>query len=227
MRKIPSKFENPLDTVIIGHIDNVQSRFYKLGVTPNILTTFSVICQLLSMYFFVNNKDYYTAYSVIFFGLSYYFDCFDGHLARSYNMVTKFGDYYDHISDLLKIIGFIVLIYIYYKSYFYISLGLIVSFGLLSMIHLSCQEHYYANSSDTMHYLKYICPTKYLNIEIGKCLSITKYVGCGTYMLVAMLLIIFLKTRPADTTSDSTNSNSNSNSNSENKYVISTSDTKN
>jgi len=214
MRKIPARFENPFDTVIIEHIDNIQSHFFKLGFTPNILTTFSVICQIISMYFFVNNKEYYTVYSVIFFGLSYYFDCFDGHLARSYNMVTTFGDYYDHISDSLKIIGFIVLIFIYYKSYFYISLAIIVSFGLLSTIHLSCQEHYYANSSDTMHYLKYICPTNYLNIEIGNCLNITKYVGCGTYMLVAMLLIIFLKTRPTDT---------NSTPNSENKYDISTS----
>jgi len=49
-------------------------------------------------------------------------------------------------------------------------------------------------------------------------------------MLVAMLLIIFLKTRPADTTSESisdSTSDSTSDSNSENKYVISTSDTKN
>ena len=194
MRKIPARFENPFDTVIIEHIDNIQSHFFKLGFTPNILTTFSVICQIISMYFFVNNNEYYTVYAVIFFGLSYYFDCFDGHFARSYDMVTTFGDYYDHISDFLKIVVFVVLIFMYYKSYFYISVGIIGSFGLLSMIHLSCQEHYYANSSDTMHYLKYICPTKYFNIKIGKCLSITKYVGCGTYMLVAMFLIIFLKT---------------------------------
>ena len=72
MRKIPAKYENPIDNVIISHVDNMKSYFFKLGFTPNILTTLSLFCHLFAMYFFVNNQEYYTVYSVIFFFLSYY-----------------------------------------------------------------------------------------------------------------------------------------------------------
>jgi phosphatidylglycerophosphate synthase len=197
MRKIPSKFENPIDNVLISHIESIQSHFFKLGFTPNMLTTISFICHLLSMYFFVNTHTYYTVYSVMFFILAYYFDCFDGHFARSYDMVTTFGDYYDHISDWVKFMLFIWLIYAYFKPYFYVSLLIICIFGFLSIIHLSCQEYYYGkDSSDTLHFLKYICPSNYFNIDIKQCLNITKYIGCGTYYLIAVFIIIYVKTRP-------------------------------
>lgn len=196
MRKIPTKFENPFDNVIISHIDRIQSHFFKLGFTPNILTTISLFCHLCSMYFFVNNERYYTFYSAIFFMLSYYFDCFDGHFARSYNMTTKFGDYYDHISDWFKTGLFIWLICTYFKPYRYVSLLFIIIFGFLSVIHLSCQEHLYGEyNSDTLYLLKYICPTNYFNIHIHDCLNITRYIGCGTYYLIATFIIIYLKTR--------------------------------
>ena len=72
MRKIPAKFENPIDNVIISHIDGIQPHFFfKLGFTPNGLTTISLVCHLISMYFFVNNQEYSTVYSVIFFIISY------------------------------------------------------------------------------------------------------------------------------------------------------------
>ena len=199
MRKIPAKYENPIDNVIISHVDNMKSYFFKLGFTPNILTTLSLFCHLFAMYFFVNNQEYYTVYSVIFFFLSYYFDCFDGHFARSYNMVTNFGDYYDHISDWFKIILLIWLIYTYFKPYFYVSVMFLIIFGFLSSIHLSCQERYYGkHGSDTLHLLKYICPSNYFKVNIDDCLNITKYVGCGTYLVIAIGVIIYLKTRISD-----------------------------
>ena len=196
MRKIPARFENPIDNILISHIDSIQSRFFKLGFTPNILTTISLVCHLYAMYFFVNNKEYYTVYSVLFFILSYYFDCFDGHFARSYGMVSRFGDYYDHIGDWLKTILFGYLIYIYFNSYFYVSAVVLFIFTLLSAIHMSCQEQYYGKHvSDTLYLLNYICPSNYFNGN--DCLNITKYVGCGTFLLVAIIIIIYLKTKTA------------------------------
>lgn len=194
MRKIPSKFENPIDNVLISHIESIQTHFFKLGFTPNMLTTISLVCHLIAMYFFVNNQKYYTVYSVIFSFLSYYFDCFDGHFARSYDIVTKFGDYYDHISDLFKNLLFIWLIYAYFKPYFYVSLLTKCIFTILSSIHLSCQEHYYGYGSDTLHFFKYLCPSNYFNIDIKQCLNITKYFGVGTHMLIDLIILIYLKT---------------------------------
>ena len=43
--------------------------------------------------------------SVLLFAvLRWYFDYADGILARKYNQVTTFGDYYDHANDLIFII---------------------------------------------------------------------------------------------------------------------------
>ena len=208
MRKIPTQFENPIDNVIILHIDSIQSYFFKLGFTPNILTTISLLCHLCSMYFLVNNKEYYAIYSVIFFALSYYFDCFDGHFARSYNMTSKFGDYYDHISDWFKVALFVWLICAYFKPYCYVSLLFIFTFAFLSVFHLSCQEHYYGKyGSDTLHLLKYVCPSNYFNIHINDCLKFTRYIGCGTYCLIAILVIIYLKTRTTKTIEQVNNEN--------------------
>ena len=204
MRKIPARYENPIDNILISHIDSIQSRFFKLGFTPNIFTTISLVCHLCAMYFFVNNKEYYTVYSVIFFFLSYYFDCFDGHFARSYGMVSRFGDYYDHIGDWSKTILFGYLIYIYFNSYFYVSAVVLFIFTLLSAIHMSCQEQYYGKHvSDTLYLLNYICPSNYF--KANDCLNITKYVGCGTFLLVAIIIIIYLKTKTARMEDDDPN----------------------
>ena len=46
--------------------------------------------------------------------LGYYFDCIDGPMARKYNMVTVFGDYYDHGTD---IICFTLVNYYYFTLY--------------------------------------------------------------------------------------------------------------
>ena len=112
MRKIPGKLDNFIDDTLITIIDTIQPYFYKLGFIPNTLTTISLICWLFALYFFINDGVYYTLYAVLFMILSYFFDCFDGHFARSYNMVTKFGDYYDHISDVSKVILLIYFILI-------------------------------------------------------------------------------------------------------------------
>ena len=195
MRKLPPEYENPVDAILVNHIDSIQTYFFKLGFTPNMLTTISLICNLISMYFFVHNEKYYTFMSVVFFGLSYYFDCFDGHFARTYKMTTKFGDLYDHISDAVKNILFLVLIYIYFKSDFTFAFVYNFIFLFLGAIHLGCQETYYNKPVYTLDRLKLLCPCKYFNINIDKCLRITKYIGIGTYQLLFAFLIIYIKNK--------------------------------
>ena len=45
--------------------------------------------------------------------LSYFFDCMDGNFARTYKMQTKFGDYYDHIKDVIIMLIFALILFIY------------------------------------------------------------------------------------------------------------------
>ena len=46
-----------------------------------------------------NNKKLIAIILLIF----YFMDCLDGHFARKYNMVTVFGDYFDHFVDILSL----------------------------------------------------------------------------------------------------------------------------
>jgi phosphatidylglycerophosphate synthase len=191
MRKIPCELENFIDNILISIVDTIQPVFYKLGFTPNILTTISLICWLFALYFFVNDGIYYTFYTVLLIILSYFFDCFDGHFARSYNMVTKFGDYYDHISDIFKSILFVYFICTVYTSKAYYVLPILFIFLILSFMHLACQELYYNNTSDTLSFLKYLCIANKKNVN--SVLGITRCFGCGTLHLVIVLTVIYLK----------------------------------
>ena len=69
---------------------------HTLGFTPNMLTTVGNILRAISVYYLYKNQKNKFA---VFYMLGYFFDCLDGHYARTYGMETTFGDYYDHISD--------------------------------------------------------------------------------------------------------------------------------
>ena len=103
-RKIIKENENPIDNLIIYTTDILNPFFYKLKLTPNDLTTISLIIGLFSPLLIYN--QYYISGGILFF-ISYMFDCYDGNYARTYNMASDFGDLYDHISDIIKFIAFI------------------------------------------------------------------------------------------------------------------------
>jgi phosphatidylglycerophosphate synthase len=96
MRKIPCDLENPIDNVLYDLSDWMCPFFYKTGHTPNMITTYSLITGVLSCYFLW--KGHILLFG-IFYAISFFFDCMDGHFARKYNMTSKFGDMYDHIKD--------------------------------------------------------------------------------------------------------------------------------
>lgn len=193
MRKLPEKLDNFVDNAMLKVIEIIQPFFYKLGFIPNTLTTFSLISWLIGLYFFVNDGMYFTFYAVLFMMLSYFFDCFDGHFARSYNMVTRFGDYYDHISDVSKVILLIYFICTIYTSKVCYILPILIIFLILTFIHMACQELYYnkSSASDTLSILKYFCIANKKNVS--SILNITKYFGCGTFYLIMILCVIYLK----------------------------------
>ena len=57
-------------------------------------------------------KNKYIIGTILWF-LSYYFDCADGKMARKFKMISKFGDIYDHTSDIIK---HLLLFYVLYKK---------------------------------------------------------------------------------------------------------------
>ena len=199
-RKIPSEYECPLDDFILKYIvDPLNPYFYNLGATPNILTGISGIFGLLAVYFITKSKYILAG---IFFGLSYIFDCFDGNFARKYNMVTKFGDWFDHAKDTLVLT--LVLVACFYKKEIptktkavAFTVGLILF--ILMTAQLGTQEIYYHDIYNIPEHekSKSLAPAKFLydlidGSNYDEKFKYIKHFGCCTFNLyVSAVLMSF------------------------------------
>ena len=182
-RKIPAKYENPIDNHIFSFMEIIAPYFYKYGFTPNMITTLSFVCALVALFLIKN--EYYILAGIFWFS-NYIFDCLDGYIARKYDQVSAFGDLYDHITDVLTLL---ILLYIIYKKQDYVSLIIITIFSILCVIHMGCQEKEYDDKNVTsISLLKGLCSDK-LNIEY------TRYVGCATLQIVIVCVILSYKFR--------------------------------
>lgn len=158
-RKIIREYTNPIDNVLID-INDAMAPFFKQFsfITPNVFTSISLIVSLIAIYYIY--KRYYRIGGVLFF-IGYFFDCMDGHYARKYNMVSKFGDLYDHISDVSK---FVILVIVIINSKIKnrtkkLFIVLLVVTTLLSSIFFGCQEQLY-NEESVLTNLTFLCPKK-------------------------------------------------------------------
>jgi len=193
MRKIPSEYENPIDNVLLDITERVQKYFYENNFTPNHITSLSIICCMFSVILIL--KDYYILGGILFF-ISYFFDCVDGSIARTYNMTSRFGDYYDHFGDLFKFIMILTVLFLKNKDKF---IKMSPLFGILAIFlfaQLGCQEIYFNNSKygfpvDTLHILTYMCPANKENIN--DVIKYTRFLGCGTFNLFLTLFIMSYK----------------------------------
>lgn len=182
MSKISKNIENPIDNIFI-YFSKKSSVFYKnIGLTPNILTTLSLIFGILSGYLLYKG---YSFLSMIFWFIAYYYDCCDGYFARKYNMESKFGDFYDHFSDFSKLTLILIIMFMIDKEKFLYWIPLIIFTLSLALIHLGCQEKIYNNNENSVSIdkLKVLCPNKN-NIKY------TKYFGTGTFTLFIGYIIL-------------------------------------
>lgn len=187
MRKISREHENPIDNINLDLMDKLCPFFKRLNFTPNGLTTLSLFFGIISIYFLYK-------YKVILFGIFYYvsylFDCIDGHYARKYKMVSKFGDYYDHIKDFVVVLGiFIVLYYRYCVNNKVCSIFIcyVIVISILMIAQLGCQEKIYnKDESGTLSFSKNLCVCTDHNIKI------TRWFGCGSWIILLIIGIFFL-----------------------------------
>ena len=190
MRKLPESLENPIDNIIYNIIDKIAPFFHAMKFTPNMITTLGNICTLIFAYFIFNYRFKLAAF---FFGLSYLFDCLDGYLARKYNMVTEFGDLYDHLSDTLKTLVLFYALYIINKKLLYKIIPFIVILFILVCIHMANQETFYnkPQSSKTLQMLHLFSFSNKETVE--EHLKYSRYFGCGTLTLLLTCIIFFYK----------------------------------
>ncbi len=185
-RKLTESLENPIDNIIYILVEFVAPYFHKFGITPNGITTMSVICGFSSAYFIYTH---YFLLAAVLCSAAYFFDCLDGYVARTYNMVTKFGDYYDHVTDVLKYIAYLIALIIVNSKLFLYFVPIIIYFIFLTFLHMFYQESVYGKSDDSP------C-LGLLNVLFKRAdkpkteLKYTRYFGVGTKQALIVLIIL-------------------------------------
>jgi phosphatidylglycerophosphate synthase len=182
-KKIPDKYENPIDIYVIKLADYITPLLFRMKFTPNIITFIGLIIGIICIYMYSINKTYF---AFILFWVSYFFDCLDGHFARKYNMETQFGDYFDHFRDIF-VLGIMSILIIYKSDNKILTACIIIVFFGFTILHMSCQEKNseYIENNNSLKSITICKRKKYINF--------TKYVGCGTFILIVSLLLLKTK----------------------------------
>ena len=174
----------------LGYIDGIYSNivlwtvpfWHTIKFTPNMLTTLGLLCSILFIYFLWKRN---LVLSLLFLFLRQYFDYADGLMARKYNQTSKFGDFYDHLSDTLFFcIPFLILLLFTKKRVLYLCL--VIPAMLLAIMGLGCTEKSYhdqtsTNESPTLLFTENLC----FNKEVLKIFD-TSFM----YIVIALVVIM-------------------------------------
>lgn len=186
--------ENPFDNIILRFAERVNPTLVALGATPNLLTSFSLIFGIAAAVYIYWG---WFVTGAVFFFIAYVFDCMDGNMARAFDMVTRFGDFYDHATDMIQGVCFIAAIA--YSPMLYqwkvVLFVMILILYVASMVHIGCQERMYGKSVPSLQMLEYLCPNPHKNIYT------TRYFGTGTtvvFIVTFIILVALLKHRSGD-----------------------------
>jgi hypothetical protein len=191
--KIHESLEDPISQTFYDISGHISPTLYSMGITPNIVTTTRLIMTIYGFVYLFANRYY--RISALFFVLSYFGDCLDGHMARKYNMDTEFGDYYDHFTDYLMLI----------ISFYYISVKIDPSFdwliivifilGVLSLVQIGCEERYLkvmgiGKDSTNLSCTTSLCPESIFDDdELEDILEFSRLWGFGGFALFITIII--------------------------------------
>lgn len=139
MTQIPSEYQSPFYHWTLLLSDRLSPSFRRLGFTPNGITTLSLVCGVVAVWYLVQG----TATGVLGFGvwylIQYFFDCMDGYYARRYGLTSEFGDWYDHLKDTGL---YLAICYILVRQYGLlhspVSLLVLVSLAVLQYVYNGC-----------------------------------------------------------------------------------------
>lgn len=147
------------------------------------ITTYSFISCLLSR--FLLWKDEIIGF-VFFHHLAYVFDCMDGQMARKYDMTSKFGDIYDHTTDLIGEILLLIVVIVKFRKIISISEIVLTLFVLyLTMVSVGCYQTQYENKSnlkETIGIFKPLCFNE----------GVSRFAGVGTWIWFETFMVVWL-----------------------------------
>ena len=175
----------------LGHGDALISHmilptvdfWHDIGATPNVLTTLGVATSGAALYYMYHG----CFHGVLPFALlRWYFDYADGMLARKFDQVTVFGDYYDHANDLLFIAGIFVIFLMKSTKHAWLPASIFVVFVLLNLVQTGCIEKETNNDvEDTLSKFKSWCVVP----------ETMKYLDTTTLYIVTLILIAWFVSR--------------------------------
>ena len=186
MNKLADKDENILDRWFLKLSRETLPFWYSTGHTPNTLTTYKCIFGLLAWYNLAHRQI--GKFGVCAF-VAYFFDCADGQLARAYKMETRFGDRYDHYTDVIL---YTLYLHAFLKNYcthkyFTVACGVMAGAVAAMLSVLGCQQRMKANVSvanehETLDGLKSLCIDP----------SVTRYWGCAPTLVLFIAIVTWL-----------------------------------
>ena len=187
-KKLPKHYDDPIDIFLVDQSTKIDPYFKKIGMTPNLITTLSLIFGLLSVYFYYLKN--YLVCGLCWF-VSYFFDCMDGNFARKYKMTSEYGDLYDHISDIS--VGILLLYFFIKNKTVLVNFKIIVSIIfvvliLLTSYYLGCQEEYTKkeNKNHLSTALNFVTP----HCDDTTKLKTLRYFGPGMINMVIIFIIL-------------------------------------
>lgn len=193
--KVHESIEDPLSNVFYNISDKIAPALKYIDITPNQITTIRFSLLLLAILYCIPRKMYKIA-SVLYI-LSYFGDCLDGLYSRKYNMVTSFGDYYDHIADYISMVLTFYILYSTVNSSHKWIVHLLVIMILLSLIQIGCQERYIDMMKLSIDYtspsiskVTCLCPQSIVkDTDVEYLMEYTRLFGAGTAQLFITILI--------------------------------------
>lgn len=182
-RKLPREFDDPVDILMVDAFERVQGFFKATHHTPNTLTAYSFAFGLAAVWAVWRRRPW--LFAALYTG-SLFFDCADGHFARTYGMSSKFGDYFDHAKDYTV---FALLVYVIWKRRVLPAWAWLVLAALLagSALHTGCQQVYHKGSTEhngVLDVWKPLCPDPAI-------MKSTRFMGTGMFQAAMVALVAY------------------------------------
>ena len=155
----------------IGYFDIINYKIsyylgyylYVIGITPNMITFMGLICNLITSYGILINKNYF----IICLPIATIFDCMDGYNARMYDQTSQYGTLIDHTADWISGISIFIttVIRFYNLKIFWILLSIILYAQTKNFLYCGYIQQYHGKQDIA---LSRILQKNETNIEIIK-----------------------------------------------------------
>lgn len=191
MDKLPRNLENPIDNVLLAWSARLGPPLRATGHTPNQITTYSLVAGVLAAA--ALHRGAVGWFSALY-AAAYFLDCADGQYARRYGMVSVFGDWYDHVSDAVKLLcigAAAAARYAVGPADCAVMGALLVA----TCTHMGCQQQYHqrhrgaSGGGETLDGLQPLCPAH------SAMLPRTRWFGMGTLHAAIVVWIWTLEYR--------------------------------